>query len=118
MITQAQVNALSAGPALNYLTSIAITIHRSLPAEWFTFPSLYSERLRRQLDLPQTNPLPNGYPTFAGQYDPDWSGSVSGEGDLSALITSLNLSYSDDDQSRPAKCKFIVTSAMQALGMT
>lgn len=114
-MTRDQVEALEAGAALNHLVSIAIQVHRcvSSDTDWFTYPSLWSERLRRQLDLPQTNPLPSGYPVYAGEYDPDWSGEDS---TMTELISFLGLNYIGPDTA-VGRAKFVVLGAMDLVGL-
>lgn len=114
--TQSDINAMNAGNVLDVFTSEAINIHMALNAseqDWITFPSLWSERLRRQLELPVQNPLPTGVPVYASTYNLQWTSDADLAQDA---IDNCGLSYGGQDDAA-ARCRFLVTQAMERLGL-
>lgn len=110
-------NQLEAGLELNWRASEAASVWVQLnamdaEASW-PFPGLWSERLRRQLGLPP--PIPNGWPTYAGTYTPDYSGDAAlAYQTLEAMGHSEGYSEFADPVEMT---RLILTATMSRLGM-
>lgn len=109
------INGLEPGLELDWYTTESALgwaiLDWHAPGEEWAWPSLITERLRRQIGEP--SPFPGSYPTYAQAYTPNWSGE---QAMVYALMVEMGISDGFTELSDAEEmCKVICASYLERI---